>query len=114
MSPLVLAVGTTVTVLALIGLVIGLVVLFVVIWLLQGVLSPLRHILRDVQDAQTAPMLTRGVQGPEQLGQTRRLAESVPDLAVAYLLKLGLPVNTERPAETFPDPGPAPGRGGWR
>jgi hypothetical protein len=114
MSPLVLAVGTAVTVLALIGLVIGLVVLFVVIWLLQGVLTPLRGVLRDVQDAQTAPMLTRGVQGPEQLGQTRRLAESVPDLAVAYLLKLGLPVNTERPAETFPDPGPAPGRGGWR
>jgi hypothetical protein len=38
----------------------------------------------------------------------------VPDLAVAYLLKLGLPVNTERPAETFPDPGPPAGAGGWR
>ena len=111
---LLLAVGTTVTVLALIGLAIGLVVLFVVIYLLNGVLAPLRHILRDVQDAQTAPMLTRGVQGADQLDRTRRLAESVPDLAVAYLLKLGLPVNTERPPETFPEPGRPQGTGGWR
>jgi hypothetical protein len=108
------AVGTVVTVLALVGLVIGLVVLFVVIWLLQGVLAPLRHVLRDVQSAQTAPMLQRGVRGTEQLDRTRRLAESVPDLAGAYLQKLGLPVNTEAPAQTFPDPGPPPGRGGWR
>jgi hypothetical protein len=110
---LLMAVGTTVTVLALIGLVIGLVVLFVVIYLLNGVLTPLRRILRDVQDARTAPMLERGVQGADQLNQTRRLAESVPDLAVAYLLKLGLPVNTERAPETFPERGPA-GPGGWR
>jgi hypothetical protein len=114
MSPLLLAVGTAVTILALIGLVVGLVVLFVVIWLLQGVLSALRHTLADVQSAQTAPMLQRGVQGADQLNRTRRLAESVPDLAAAYLVKLGLPVNTEARAETFPDPGPPPGRGGWR
>jgi hypothetical protein len=110
----VLAVGTVVAVLALIGLVIGLVVLFVVIWLLQGVLAPLRGILRDVQSAETAPMLKRGVQGTDQLARTRHLAESVPGLAGAYLQKLGLPVNTEAPAKTFPDPGPPPGRGGWR
>jgi ABC-type lipoprotein release transport system permease subunit len=114
MSPLLLAVGTAVTILALIGLVVGLVVLVVVISLLQGVLTPLRRILADVQSAQTAPMLERGVQGTDQLGRTRRLAESVPDLAAAYLVKLGLPVNTEAPANTFPDPGPPPGRGGWR
>jgi hypothetical protein len=113
MSPLLFAVGTTVAVLALVGLAIGLVVLLVVISLLQGVLSPLRHILADVQSAQTAPMLERGVQGTDQLGRTRRLAESVPDLAAAYLVKLGLPVNTEARAETFPDPGPS-NRGGWR
>src|SRR3954451_16032804 len=95
MSPLLLAVGTTVAVLALVGLAIGLVVLFVVIWLLQSVLSPLRRILADVKSAQTAPMLERGVQGTDQLGRTRRLAESVPDVAAAYLVKLGLPVNTE-------------------
>jgi len=110
---LLLAVGTFVTILALIGLVIGLVVLFVVISLLQGVLAPLRAILRDVQSAETAPMLKRGVQGTDQLAQTQRLAEAVPGLAGAYLQKLGLPVNTEAPAETFPDPGPSPGRRGW-
>jgi hypothetical protein len=114
MSPLLLAVGTTVAVLALVGLAIGLVVLFVVIWLLQGVLTPLRRVLADVQSAKTAPMLERGVQGTDQLNRTRRLAESVPDLASAYLVKLGLPVNTEAPAGTFPDPGPPSGRGGWR
>jgi hypothetical protein len=114
MSPLLPAVGTTVAILALIGLAIGLVVLFVVIWLLQGVLSPLRQILRDVKSAQSAPLLERGVQGTDQLARTRSLAESVPAPAVAYMQKLGLQVNTEAPAETFPDPGPPQERGGWR
>jgi hypothetical protein len=107
------AVGTTVAVFALIGLAIGLVVFFVVVGLLNGVLTPLRRILADVQDAQTAPLLERGVQGTDQLDRTRRLAEGVPGLAVAYMQKLGLPVDTEERV-TFPDPGPAPGRGGWR
>jgi hypothetical protein len=106
----VLAVGTAVTILAVIGLVVGLVVLGVVIWLLNDVLTPLRRILNDVQDAETAPLLKRGVQGADQLERTRRLAEAVPDLAVRYMQKLGLPVDTERPAQTFPDPGP-PARG---
>jgi hypothetical protein len=114
MSPLILAVGVVVAVLALIGLVIGLVVVFVVAWLFQGILSLLRRILADVQSARTAPMLERGVQGVDQLDRTRRLAEPMPDLASAYLVKLGLPVNTEAPRETFPDPGPAPGYGGLR
>jgi ABC-type lipoprotein release transport system permease subunit len=114
MSPLLLAVGLVVTVLALIGLAIGLVVLLVVAGLLQGILSLLRRILADVQSAQTAPMLQRGVQGVDQLDRTRRLAEPMPDLAAAYLVKLGLPVNTEAPRETFPDPGPPPGYRGMR
>jgi len=113
-----LAVGTGVAVLAVIGLVIGLVVLFVVIWLLNDVLAPLRRTQSDVQAALTAPMLKRGVPGTEQLGTTRRLAESVPDLALAYLQKLSLspapapapqavaPAPTA-PAPTAPDPGPA-------
>jgi hypothetical protein len=102
-----MAIATGLSVLALVGLVIGLVVLFVVIWLLQGVLTPLRRILFDVNEASTAPLLERGVQGTEQLAQTRRLAESVPPLAVAYMQKLGLAIDTEAPARTFPDPGPA-------
>jgi hypothetical protein len=105
------AVSTGVAILALIGLVVGLVVLFVVIWLLNDVLAPLRSILHDVQDAQTAPLLERGVQGTDQLDRTQRLAQGVPDLAVAYLQKLGLPVNTDPPAQLFPEPG---SQRGWR
>jgi hypothetical protein len=112
-----LAVGTTVAVLAVIGLVIGLVVLFVVIWLLNDVLAPLRRISSDVQDALKAPMLERGVPGTDQLGATRRLAESVPDLALAYLQKLSLSSGNGGPAPapapvaptpTAAAPGPAP------
>jgi hypothetical protein len=106
-----MAVGAGVAILALIGLAIGLVVLFVVIWLLNDVLTPLRRILHDVEDAKTAPLLERGVQGTDQLERTRRLAEAVPDLAVAYMQKLGLPVNTELPAQTFPEPSSA--QRGW-
>jgi hypothetical protein len=114
MMPL-LAVGTTVAVLAVIGLVIGLVVLFVVIWLLNDVLAPLRRTSSDVQDAATAPMLQRGVPGTDQLGATRRLAESVPDLALAYLQRLSLPARAAAPtpaaaapAPTAPAPAPGP------
>jgi hypothetical protein len=116
-----LAVTTGVAVVALIGLAVGLIVLFVVIWLLNGVLSPLRAILRDLQSAKTAPMLERGVPGTDQLGQTRRLAESVPDLALAYLQTLSVPARPEPaasseapaasaapPASPQPDPGPPP------
>lgn len=99
-----LAVSSTVTVLAIVGLVIGLVVLVVVIFLLQGVLTPLRRILADLRSAKTAPMLERGVPGTDQLGATRRLAESVPDLAIRYLHKLSLGVNTDTPARA---PAPA-------
>jgi hypothetical protein len=102
---MVVAVGTTVAVLAVIGLVIGLVVLLVVIWLLNDVLAPLRRTSSDVQDALTAPMLQRGVPGTDQLGATRRLAESVPDLALAYLQKLSLSSGNGGPA---PAPAPAP------
>jgi len=111
MAPTMLAISTGLAILALIGLVIGLVVLFVVIFLLNDVLTPLRRILHDVQDAQTAPLLEHGVKGADQLERTRRLAEAVPDLAVRYMQKLGLPVNTDAPAQTFPEPGPT--RGGW-
>jgi hypothetical protein len=109
------AVGTTVSVLALIGLAVGLIVLLVVIWLLNGVLAPLRRILGDLQSARTAPMLERGVPGTDQLGQTRRLAESVPDLAVAYLQTLSLPAPAPQaaaangaPAASAAAPAPPP------
>jgi hypothetical protein len=92
-----MAVSTTVSVLAVIGLAVGLIVLGVVIFLLSNVLAPLRSILRDLQSARTAPMLERGVPGTDQLATTRRLAESVPDLALAYLQKLSLPARAPEP-----------------
>ena len=103
-----LAVSSTVSVLAVVGLVVGLVVLLVVIFLLQGVLTPLRAILTDLRSAKTAPMLERGVPGTDQLGATRRLAESVPDLAVRYLHKLSLAVNTDPPARASATAPPVP------
>jgi hypothetical protein len=103
-----IAVGTTVTVLSIVGLVLGLVVLVVVISLLNGVLSPLRRILADLRSAKTAPMLERGVPGTDQLGATRRLAVSVPDLALRYLQKLSSrPAAAPEPAPAAP-PAPAP------
>ena len=89
------------TILAVIGLVLGLVVLLVVIWLLNDVLRPLRRISADITEANKAPMLKKGIPGADQLSTTRRLAESVPPLALAYLSKLG--------ASPAPPPPPAPG-----
>jgi hypothetical protein len=89
--------STIATVLAIVGLVVGLVVLGVVIYLLQDVLRPLRAISADVQNAVKAPMLTKGIPGADQLNLTRRLADSVPPLAIAYLNKLALP-QTPAPA----------------
>ncbi len=100
---------TTQTVLAIIGLLIGLVVLGVVIYLLNDVLAPLRRISADVTEANKAPMLTKGIHGAEQLSTTRRLADSVPPLAVAYLNKLGLAGGAPRPAaHASPSPPPPP------
>ncbi len=94
--------NTTQTVLVVVGLVLGLVVLGVVIHLLNDVLRPLRRICADIVEANKAPMLKKGIPGADQLSTTRRLAESVPPLALAYLGKLGA-----RPAAAAPPP-PAP------
>jgi hypothetical protein len=93
--------NSTQTVLAVIGLVLGLVVLGVVIWLLNDVLRPLRRISADITEANKAPMLKKGIPGADQLSTTRRLAESVPPLALAYLSKLSL---GPRPAPAAPAP----------
>lgn len=99
------------TILAIIGLVLGLVVLFVVIWLLNDVLRPLRRISADLTEANKAPMLKKGIPGADQLSTTRRLAESVPPLALAYLNKLALgprPAAPPPPAPVAAAPAPAP------
>ena len=91
----------------------GLVVLGVVISLLNDVLAPLRRISADVKNAETAPMLKKGIPGADQLGTTRRLADSVPPLAIAYLNKLALPqrpapatLNASAPPAAPPPPPP--------
>ncbi len=119
---MIIGVSTTVSVLAIIGLVVGLVVLVAVIGLLNGTLAPLRAVLADVKDAQTAPMLERGIPGTDQLAQTRRLADSVPDLALRYLGKIsagGIPAPYSPPPAAYsptaaappppPPPPPPPG-----
>jgi len=107
-----LAVTSTQSTLAIIGLVIGFVVLLVVIKLLNDTLKPLRAVLADLQDAKTAGMLEHGVPGTEQLGQTRRLADSVPPLALAYLQKISSGIQrAPAPAAAPPPPSygaPAP------
>jgi hypothetical protein len=94
---------STQTVLVIIGLVLGLVVLGVVIWLLNDVLRPLLRISADITEANKAPMLKKGIPGADQLSTTRRLAESVPPLALAYLSKLSLAPRAAAP----PPPTPA-------
>jgi len=91
------------TILAIIGLLVGLVVLLVVVKLLNDTHTPLRSILADVELANTAPMLQRGVPGTDQLGQTRQLAQSIPPLALAYLAKLGA---SPAPAPAYEPPSP--------
>ena len=106
-----LAISSTGSILAVIGLVVGLVVLLVVIFLLNDVLRPLRSISADITNAETAPMLKKGIPGADQLGQTRNLAESVPPLALAYLNKLALGPRPAAPAPPPPPPSsptPAP------
>ena len=105
-----IAVSSAGQTLAIIGLVVGFVVLLVVIWLLSQVLAPLTKVLADVKSANTAPMLTKGVPGTDQLGQTRRLADSVPPLALAYLAKLGLAGKAAAPAPAHAFAAPLPSR----
>jgi len=94
--------------LVIVGLVVGLVVLLVVIFLLKSTLAPLSAVLADLRSAKTAPMLERGVPGTDQLGQTRRLAESVPPLALAYLQKISRGVRPAAPAAISPAAGAPP------
>jgi hypothetical protein len=84
-----LAIGTGLAVLAILGLVVGLVVLVVVIVLLSLVLNPIREIARNAREApEVGPFLTNGVKGADELRRTRDLANKVPPLALAYIEKL--------------------------
>ena len=91
-------------ILAVIGLVLGLVIFLLVVKLLNDTLKPLLAIRADVENALTAPMLKNGVPGTEQLGTTRRLADGVPPLALAYLAKLGAGGAAPPPQPAAPPP----------
>ena len=95
---------TGVQILAVVGLLVGLVVFVLVVKLLNDTLKPLLAIRADVENALTAPMLKNGVPGTEQLGQTRRLADSIPPLALAYLAKLGAGGPPPPPQPAAPPP----------
>ena len=56
-------------------------------------------------------MLKKGIPGADQLDQTRRLAESVPPLALAYLNKLSLAPKPAAPAPPPAAPAPAAASG---
>ena len=100
-------------VLAIIGLLVGLLVLGVVIYLLNDILRPLLSVNADLQDAVTAPMLEKGIPGADQLSTTRRLADSVPPLAIAYLDKLALPQRAApMPSASAPAPAARPAAAG--
>lgn len=88
MTPL--AIGTGITILAWIGLGLGVVVLLVVVALFNGLLRPLTEIDRYASDILGGGVgIARGVDGVDELGRTRELAAAVPDLAGAYLERLG-------------------------
>jgi len=87
----VLAVSTGAAILAWIGLVLLLVVAVVVWLLLENVRRPVAEIDKYATDILQAGVgIATNLDGAEQLVKTHALATAVPDLAVAYLRKLGL------------------------
>ena len=78
-------------VLAWIGLALLLVVAVVVWLLLENVRRPVAEIDKYATDILEAGVgIATNLDGAEQLAKTHALATAVPDLAVAYLRKLGL------------------------
>jgi len=87
----VLAISTGSAILAWIGLVLLLVVAVVVWLLLENVRRPVAEIDKYASDIlQGGIGIATNLDGAEQLVKMRALATAVPDLAVAYLRKLGL------------------------
>jgi len=73
-----------------IGLAAGVPVLGLVVALFDRVIGPAGEIDRYAQDILDAGLaISENLKGLEQLEQTHALATAVPDLAVAYLHKLG-------------------------
>lgn len=78
------------TALALIGLALCLVVLVVVLLLFQGIMRSLLEIDRYAKDILVGGVgIATNLDGADHIVRTRELASAVPDLAGAYLAKLG-------------------------
>ncbi len=86
----VLAISAGLAVLAWIGVAVGAVVLIVVVALFTGLMRPLSEISRYARDILDGGVgIARGVDGLDELARTRELARAVPDVAGAYLERLG-------------------------
>jgi hypothetical protein len=85
-----LALETAESVLAVIGLALGLVVAGLVVGLFNRVVRPALEIQRYSEDILEAGLgIGRNLDGVDELAKTHALVMAVPDLAVAYLKKLG-------------------------
>ena len=88
MTPL--AVSTAEAILAWIGLALGLAVAALVVALFNRVVRPLLETDRYAMDICDAiEKIRQNLDGAGAIARTRELATAVPDLAIAYLRKLG-------------------------
>jgi hypothetical protein len=86
----VLAISTGAAILAWLGLALGLVVAALVVGLFNRVLTPLAEIDRYAKDILDAGVqIAKNLDDADEILRTRELAAGVPELAVAYLRKLG-------------------------
>jgi hypothetical protein len=82
----VLAIGTGISILALIGLAIGLAVALVVVGLFNRIVRPALEIDRYASDILEGGVgIARNLDAVDELARTRDLATAVPPLASAYL-----------------------------
>ncbi|MDP9227847.1 MAG: hypothetical protein M3M99_02200 [Actinomycetota bacterium] len=85
-----LGLTTFIGILWVIGLLIGLVALINVVRILGVIHAAARQVATDAGFAyDNAEIMSGGVKGVDQLAETESLANQVPDLASAYLGKLG-------------------------
>ena len=86
----VLAISTGSAVLAWVGLGLGAVVLALVVGLFNRIMRPAIEIRRYADDILEAGVgIGRNLDGVDELSRTHALANAVPDLAGAYLARLG-------------------------
>lgn len=84
------ALGTSVTILAWVGLALGLAAALLVVGLFNRIMRPALEIQRYAEHILEGGLgIARNVDGADELLRTRELATAVPPLALAYLDRLG-------------------------